>query len=312
MEIVKPPALQEGDSVAVVSPGGPVDPGQLERGLVVLESWGLSPILMPHVHRRRGYLAGSDEERLSDLLSAWGDPSIAALICARGGYGSMRCVDRFDYELASRNPKAFIGFSDITAFHLAFRKRAHLATFYGPMVGMESGLWDVEAEHQTLRQMLMGETAPGPLPRVPKPTPSRTIVPGAAEGTLIGGNLSLVAASLGGPDQPDTDEAILVIDESGEPCYRIDRMLTQLARAGLLDGIVGLVFGDVFPTRVLASPRGREDMELVLERIRAIGVPTVLGCPVGHSEAMTTIPLGVRARLDASERSLEILEPVTR
>lgn len=309
--MVRPPPVREGDAVAVVAPAGPIDPGRLDRGLVVLESWGLAPVVMPHVHRSWGYLAGSDDERLSDLVSAWQDPSIAALICARGGYGSMRIVDRFDYELAARQPKAFVGFSDITAFHLAFLNRARLVTFYGPMVGMEPELWRVEAEHRTLRPMLMGKTQPGPLATVPKPTPSRTIVPGAAEGWLIGGNLSMLAASIGGPDQPDTHGAILVVDESGEPPYRIDRMLTQLARAGLLDGIAGVVFGDIFSTKSIASARGRTDVEIVLARIEAIGVPTVLGFPFGHSEAMTTLPLGARARLDASACSIEILEPVT-
>ena len=310
MGTIKPPALDEGDAVAVVAPAGPVESGQLDRGLGVLESWHLRPVLMPHVYGTRGYLAGSDDDRLSDLVSAWRDPSIAALICARGGYGSMRNVDRFDYALAAGRPKAFVGFSDITAFHLALLRRARLVTFYGPMVGMDAGLWDVEAEHQTLRRMLMGDVTPGPVTPVPKATPPRTIVRGEAEGILVGGNLSMLAASIGGPDQPETDGAILVIDEWGERPFRIDRMFTQLARANLLGGTAGLVLGDVLPTAG-SSARSDEEVKTALERITAIGVPTVLGFPVGHSEAMTTLPLGVRGRLDASTCTLEILEPAT-
>ena len=222
----------------------------------------------------------------------------------------MRNVDRFDYALAARDPKAFVGFSDITAFHLALLKRARLVTFYGPMVGMDGELWDAEAEHQTLRRMLMVGAAPGPVETVAKATPPRSIVPGTAEGTLIGGNLSMLAASIGGPDQPDTDGAILAVDEWGEPPYRVDRMITQLDRAGLLGGITGLVLGDVLPTTG-SSDRSEEDVGIVLERIEAIGVPTALGFPVGHSEAMSTLPLGVRARLDASRCSLELLESAT-
>jgi muramoyltetrapeptide carboxypeptidase len=311
VDLVKAPALREGDGVAVVAPAGPIEPGQLEPGLSVLESWGLRPVLMPHVEESAGYLAGPDDARLSDLASAWRDPAIAALVCARGGYGSMRNVDRFDYGLAAANPKAFVGFSDITAFHLALLKRARLVTFYGPMVGMDEELWATEAQHQTLRRMLMGEVEPGLLAVVPKPTAPRTLVPGTAEGTLIGGNLSLLAASIGGPDQPETGGAILVLDEWGEPPYRIDRMLVQLARANLLAGITGLLLGDVLPTTAAPSARERADVELVQRQIEAIGVPTVLGFPVGHSEALTTIPLGVRARLDASSCSLELLETPT-
>jgi muramoyltetrapeptide carboxypeptidase len=311
MAMVKPRALREGDAVAVVAPAGPVEAGQLDRGLAALESWGLRPVVAPHVYERQGYLAGSDDERLADLTAAWKDPSTAAIVCARGGYGSMRIVDRFDYELAANHPKAFVGFSDITAFHLALLGRARLVTFYGPMVGMEPELWDVEEEHRTLRRMLMGEVAGGPVPLVPKPTEPRTIVGGTAEGVLLGGNLSMVAASIGGPDEPRTDGAILVIDESNEPPYRVDRLFAQLARAGLLDGIAGLVLGDVFPAKAAASDRGRADVDVAVARIEAIEVPTVLGFPVGHSESLTTLPLGVRARLDASGCALELLESPT-
>ncbi|MGH3024329.1 MAG: S66 peptidase family protein [Gaiellaceae bacterium] len=310
MGLVKPPALREGDAVAVVAPAGPIERGQLDRGLSVLASWGLRPVVMPNVHESTGYLAGPDDARLADLVSAWRDASIAALVCARGGYGVMRIVDRFDYALAAANPKAFVGFSDITAFHLALLKRARLVTFYGPMVGMDEELWSTEAQHQTLRRMLMGEAETGPLAVVPKPTAPKTLVPGIAEGTLIGGNLSLLAASIGGPDQPDTDGAILVLDEWGEPPYRIDRLLTQLARANLLGGIAGLLLGDVFSTAG-QSERERADVALAVRQIEAVAVPTVLGFPIGHSEALITLPLGVRARLDATSCTLELLEMPT-
>jgi muramoyltetrapeptide carboxypeptidase len=311
MKMVRPPRLRVGASVAVVAPGGPLSPEQLRPGLEILESWQLRPIVMPHVHQSWGYLAGSDDERLGDLISAWEDRTVSAIISARGGYGSMRIVDRFDYGLAARHPKAFVGFSDITAFHLALLKRARLVTFYGPMVGMDKELWAVEREHQTLRKLLLGEAGPGPLPSIPKSEPPLTVVPGVAEGVLIGGNLSMITASLGSPDQPNTEGALLVVDEWGEVPYRIDRMFTQLARAGLLQRISGLILGDIFSTRDGVRARRQIEAELVQDQIRVIGVPTILGFPVGHSQSMTTFPLGVRSRLDASSCTVELLEPAT-
>jgi muramoyltetrapeptide carboxypeptidase len=309
--MVKPPRVRAGDSVAVVAPGGPLTPEELQPGLEILESWQLRPIVMPHVHGSWGYLAGSDDERLVDLASAWEDRNVSAIISARGGYGTMRIVDRFDYGLATRHPKVFVGFSDITALHLALLKRARLVTFYGPMVGMDKELWAVEREHQTLRRLLMGEVPPGPLPSVPKTEPPLTLVPGVAEGALIGGNLSMIAASLGSSDQPNTDGVLLVLDEWGEVPYRIDRLFTQLARAGLLERIGGLILGDIFSTREGVRARRQVEADIVQEQIRELGVPTVIGFPVGHSQSMTTLPLGVRSRLDASARTVELLEPAT-
>lgn len=309
--MVKPPRVRAGDSVAVVAPGGPLTPQELQPGLEILESWQLRPIVMPHVHASWGYLAGSDDERLIDLASAWEDRNVSAIISARGGYGTMRIVDRFDYGLATRHPKVFVGFSDITALHLALLKRARLVTFYGPMVGMDKELWAVEREHQTLRRLLMGEVPPGPLPSVPKTEPPLTLVPGVAEGALIGGNLSMIAASLGSSDQPNTDGVLLVLDEWGEVPYRIDRLFTQLARAGLLERIGGLILGDIFSTREGVRARRQVEADIVQEQIRELGVPTVIGFPVGHSQSMTTLPLGVRSRLDASACTVELLESAT-
>lgn len=308
--LVRPAALRPGDTVAVVAPGGPVDPARLETGLALLRSWGLEPRVMAHVLDRYGYLAGRDDDRLADLDAALTDESVRGVVCARGGYGCQRIVDRLDVEAVARDPKVVVGFSDVTALHLALGRRAGMASFHGPMAAWN---WHrtPAASADSLRRLVMDPEATGDLVGEPGPA-VRTVAPGSVEGVLVGGNLSLVCASVGTADQPDTRGRILLLEEVGEAPYRIDRMLRHLRRAGLLDGVAGAVVGESVGCDAAAAGRSFPSLADVLdEALGGLGVPVLYGLPLGHGHDQRTVPLGVPVRLDADAGRLRLVRPAT-
>lgn len=293
--------------MAVVAPASPVRfPERLEAGTALLASWGLRPRLLPHVFDRHGFLAGHDDDRLADLHAAWADPQVRALWCARGGYGSSRLLDRLDDDLLRGEPKVLVGFSDVTALHLGLARRG-LVSFHGP-----TGEWNPArtGEHAaaSLRRALTDPRPLGPLPT----GPLTTLVPGRARGSLIGGNLSLVAAAVGTVDQPDTRGRLLLLEDVGERPYRIDRMLRQLLRAGLLAPAAGLVFGEFARCEETRPERASFTLHEVLAAFAAeVGLPAVAGVPLGHGPGQLTVPLGVEAELDADRGTLVFIEAAT-
>lgn len=289
-------ALAPGDVVRVVSPSGPVDPGPLARGITLLTGWGLRVEVAPHALDRKGYLAGTDADRLADLNAALADPLVRGVICSRGGYGAQRIVDRLDLAAVRADPKVVVGFSDITALQLALWRGAGLPTLHGPGVAWGDERTPAESAESlrsavmsTTPVLLKGETADGP----------------AVRGTLLGGNLSLLAASMGTKDQPDLRGGILLLEEVNEAPYRIDRMLTHLQRAGLFEGMVGIALGQF--TRC-----GSEDAvdDVLRERLDALGVPILGGLPIGHGYKQLTVPLGTDAVLDAAAGTLTVAAAV--
>jgi muramoyltetrapeptide carboxypeptidase len=328
---LRPQALRPGDRVAIVAPGSPVDERRLAAGVALLRSWGLQPVVFPHVLDRIGFLAGSDEDRLSDLAGAFADPGVRGIICARGGYGSQRIVDGLDYAAVGRDPKVFVGSSDVTALHLALGRRAGLVTFHGPMAASatlvaghaqrtapppgEDGAYNSARSAAWLRRAVMDPAPLGPLgppPRCPcggAGAPVETLVPGIAVGPLVGGNLSLLCASIGTQDAPLTAGCLLLLEEVGEAPYRVDRMLRHLLRAGVLEQLAGVVVGECVgcvPTDAGPSVSVRE---VVADVLGSLGRPAVMGLPLGHGPVQLTVPLGVPARLDAGGRKLDFLEP---
>lgn len=305
--LLRPRALRPGDVVAVVAPASPVRfPARLEAGLALLRSWGLRPRVMGHTYDRHGFLAGTDEDRLADLHAAWAEPDVRALWCARGGYGCARVAERIDTALLRADPKALVGFSDATALHLALVRRG-LISFHGP-----NGEWNPdrtgEASAASLRAVL---TEPRPLGVLPT-GPLTPLVPGKAAGQIVGGNLSLLAASVGTPDQPDTAGRLLLLEDVGERPYRVDRMLRQLLGAGVLDNVGGLVLGAFARCEETRPDRPSQTLDEVLGAFAAeVGVPTVAGVPVGHGPGQLTVPLGVGAELDAEAGTLALTEPAT-
>lgn len=290
----------------MVAPASPVRfPERLRAGLALLADWGFAARVMPHVHDEHGFLAGSDDDRLADLHAAWTDPQVRAVWCARGGYGCSRLADRLDLGLLRADPKALVGFSDVTALHLALGRRG-LVSLHGPTGEWNAARTDA-ASAASLRRAL---TATDPLGVLPT-GPLVTLVPGRADGPLVGGNLSLVTAAVGTPDEPDTTGRLLLLEDVGEKPYAVDRMLRQLLRAGLVEHAAGLVFGAF--ARCEETRRPSATVEQVLAAFAAeVGLPAVAGAPLGHGPGQLTVPLGVPAALDADRGTLALTEPATR
>jgi muramoyltetrapeptide carboxypeptidase len=294
--MIRPPRLREGSRVALVAPAGPVAEERVEIALDRCRRFGLEAVpggAARLVHA--GYLAGPDDDRLRDMQFALTDPSIDAVWALRGGYGTMRLLRQLDLAPLVSAPKAFIGFSDNTAVHLALHARG-VTSFHAPHAGGDS----TAMSEACLRQVLWHDSAAGALPAAERP-PVR-LRGGTAEGPLVGGNLTLLAAMCGTPAQLSAGGCILFLEEIDEQPYRIDRAWTQLVLAGVLDGVAGVAFGRF-------TECGSDVTEL-LERLAApLGVPVLAELPIGHEPDNWTLPLGVSARLDADAAILELLEP---
>ncbi|MFB9429358.1 S66 peptidase family protein [Streptoalloteichus tenebrarius] len=303
----RPRRLRPGQRVAVVAPAGPVEPELLERGVAILRSWGLEVVLGEHVldrHPGLDYLAGRDQDRAADLERAWCDPEVAAVFCARGGYGSQRVLDLLDWAaMRQAGPKLLVGSSDITALHGAFATRLDLVTVFGPMVATRAFAAD-EAAADHLRRSLFTPHETTVLRR----DGAMALVSGRASGLVVGGNLSLLASGVGDPlAPPSASGALVLLEDVGEDPYRLDRMVTQLDRAGWFDGVRGIVLGswvDCGPVEEVRS--------VLAERLSAHGVPVLWELGFGHCVGQLTVPLGVRAVLDADAATLTLREPALR
>ncbi|KPI11425.1 peptidase U61 LD-carboxypeptidase A [Actinobacteria bacterium OK074] len=325
--LVRPRRLRPGARVAVVAPSGPVREERLSAGLDLLRGWDLDPVVAPHVldrHPGFPYLAGGDAERAADFQAAWCDPDVDAVLCARGGYGAQRMVELLDWEaLRAAGPKVLVGFSDITALHEAFATRLGLATLHGPMVAAVDFLKNARAQEHLRATLFAPETVrtitalgvpgtaagaegtAGGAEDTPPGGAGGALVPGRARGVTFGGCLSMLASELGTPHaRAVTRGGLLFIEDVGESAYRVDRLLTQLLRAGLLDGVAGIGLG----TWERCGPH--EGLRAVFaDRLGGLGVPVAAGFPFGHGEGALTIPFGVAAELDAGAGTLTLLEP---
>ncbi|MDI5974228.1 LD-carboxypeptidase [Streptomyces sp. SL13] len=303
----RPRRLVAGDRVAVVAPSGPVDPDRLAAGLDVLRGWDLDPVVAPHALGRDavlGYLAADDAARAADLTGAWCDPSVAAVLCARGGYGAQRMVDLLDWRaLAAAPAKAFVGFSDVTVLHEAFARRLGLVTYYGPVAAGLAFTKD-EPTRDHLRRTLF---APETVQTLASAT-AATMVGGRACGVTFGGCASMLAAEVGTPHAGTrADGGILVLEDVGEPPYRLDRVLTQLLRSGRLDSVAGIVLGSWRD----CGPYDRV-REVLRDRLGGLGVPVIEELGFGHGDSSLTVPLGLPAELDADAATLTFRIPALR
>jgi muramoyltetrapeptide carboxypeptidase len=302
--------LRPGSLIAVPTPGSPLlDLRYLQSGVGWLDAQGFRVRLTEHANMGASFKAGAPEQRASDLHDAFADPEVDAICALAGGHSAPQVLPLLDFDLISANPKPFVGFSELTVLHAALVGRAGLVTFYGPVVSALGVLPDW-TRHGWLRALTTTEPlgivdAEGP--------PARTVVPGVAEGELVGGTLSLVDTLLGTPFEIDTRGKILLLEDLNEEPPRIDRFLTHLRNAGKLNECAGIWLGD-FKRCV---PRAQWPLwqghnvtveELIDELIAPLGVPAMHGLRVGHGDEVVTVPLGVRARLDATEGRLVILE----
>ena len=296
-----PKPLEAGALVALVAPAGPLPkPEDLPRAQENARSLGWEPIVGAHATERLGYLAGHDRDRLNDLNSALRDPKIDAVWILRGGYGLMRILQGVDYDALSRKPKSIIGFSDVTALHSAVQRKCRLITYHGPHA--REVLTDFSRD-SFQRAVIKQSDSCGAAPN------AREINAGAAEGRLVGGNLSLLSSLCGTPYMPDLTDGILILEDINEPVYRIDRMLQQLKLAGVLNGCKAIVFGDCTscPEDAGGAEAGARKFDEVLGEIaHSLGVPCMSGVPVGHIDEQWTIPLGAMAELDTATRTLSV------
>lgn len=293
-----------------MSPSGPPNPDHVRVGARLLEGWGLRVELAPHALGRLGYVSGSDEERLLDLQRALDDPDCKGVLCTRGGYGSDRIVDRLDLSRVRAAPKVFVGFSDITALHLRLVREVGLVTFYGPPMAWDTSRNGPLAE-ASLRRLVRGGPPGLPLVFTPRPDePTGVLTAGStAEGVLVGGNLTIIAASIGTQSQPALAGRILFLEDVGEEPYRVDRMLTHLERSGVLSEVAGVLLGQ------FTSCKGNGDEPTVVdvlgEHLGRLDVPVLGGLAVGHACEQETLPLGLPVRIDGQRRTVTCLTEPT-
>lgn len=293
-ELLRPPPLQKGDTIGVVASSYSPRPRWLARGVRALERAGYDVLLDPELNVSRRYLRAEDERRADNFTAMWIDPRVKALIGGTGGYGAVRMLPHLDPAIFHANPKAFVGYSDITVLHLWLMRLAGLRAFHGPTVD------DLipSARDVTTASLLTALTTPHPTTRIGKDV-SRTVRPGRATGRLVGGNLALVQQTIGTPYEIDTRDAILFLEEVRDPMSFVDERLVQLRATGLLGKVRGIVFGH------LSLDRSEEDdfEDFVLDLVSDLGVPVLMDFPAGHENPNLTLPLGTEVELVAEDET---------
>jgi muramoyltetrapeptide carboxypeptidase len=303
MSVIKPKALKPGDVIRLVTPASPIPAERLQFMTNLLESEGYQVQLGDHALDSDAYLAGSDQDRAGDLMDAFDDPKVSAVLCTRGGYGCARLWPLLDFDRMAASGKMFLGFSDITTLHLALNRRG-LVTMHAPMsltFHFERQPWVYESFRRALR---------GGDPFVAEAPRATTLTPGKARGRTVGGCMCLLTDSLATADALDTEGRILLIEDVDEAPHRVDAMLTHLRNLGLLQKAAGIAIGEMTGTddKTDAGIGGRSWREIVMDRVGDLGVPTVTGFPFGHMKTMLTVPLNVYAELDADAGTLNLLE----
>ncbi len=304
--LLLPNSIDWNSTIGLVAPASPVyDSSQFDEMLINLKNLGFNLVLGEHVRNRNGYLAGTDEERASDLMAMFKNKDIDAILCVRGGWGCNRILPLLDYDVIKANPKPLIGFSDITSLHMAIHQHTGLVSFHGP-VGKSD--WNSFTKLSFQSIVIDGKKSIYNLP--PKQNDFFTITPGEAEGKLLGGNLSVLVAMIGSDYLPDFTDSILFLEDVGEDVYRIDRMITQLKLSGILDQISGFIFGKC--TNCDAGSNSLTLAQVFEDHIAPLNIPAFYGAMISHEDLNVTIPVGIRASMDASTGTFSTLEVAVR
>lgn len=310
--LIKPERLRTGDKIGLITPGSFIPDRTLEKAIANIRALGFEVVLGRNIRAKNGYIAGTDAQRLDDLHAMFSNPDIRGVWCARGGYGCTRLLPNIDYTLIQNNPKVLIGYSDITALHLAIHQRTGLVTFHGPVAGSDFTAYT--AKH--VKAVLMDATAPHVIdtlteygtvknPELYKPL---IIKSGKVQGPLFGGNLSLLAAMAGTEFGLDARGKLLFIEDIDEKPYRVDRMLTQLRQSANLDQAAAFGLG-VF-AGCIPEP-GDESLTLaqtIMDRLSDLDRPAVYGLTFGHIANQCTLPTGIQAELDTENLRITLLE----
>lgn len=309
MNTIKPRPLQKGDTIAFISPASkPADMNRIVLAKTRFESFGYKVKLGSNLSKERGYLAGTDDERIEDITAMFGDPEVNAILCVRGGYGSGRLLDRLPYDLIKANPKIFCGYSDITAMHNAIYAKTGLVTFAGPMAAVD---WYNTPDEYSAKVFFDLLANPHENYTYQYPAGHEVISKhgGKASGKLFGGNLALVLSILGTPYLPDLDGCILYLEDVGEEPYRVDRMLNQLRLAGIFDKMSGLIIGQFTDCEVDHSVKKSITLDEVFsDYLTPIKKPVLFNFPHGHVTQNATLPHGVEVLLDADALKVTLME----
>ncbi|MDD3705278.1 MAG: LD-carboxypeptidase [Clostridiaceae bacterium] len=301
---MKAKRLRAGDTIGIVAPASPSEPAKVERAIKYINDIGYKVKAGKSIYRSRGYLAGEDELRAADINDMFADDEVRAVFCLRGGYGSQRILDLIDYKSIRNNPKIFMGYSDITALLNAIYQKCGLITFHGPMGGDFAG--GLEKHSKRAMKYILEST--DPIGELPNPVTPEVVEEGKGSGKLAGGNLSIVAASLGTPYEVDTRDKILILEDVFEEPYSIDRMLTQLKLAGKFKSAAGIILGDWGNTEP-EEPEKSLSLEEVFEDIfKGLGKPVLKGLKIGHCKPKLTVPIGAEVSIDTCSKTVCILE----
>lgn len=302
---IKAPALKSGDTIAISSPAGAVwDPVQVETFSNILKGFGFKVVTGKTLTEKFGYFAGTDELRASELNSFFADQNIKGIFCMKGGWGCARLLNKLDYTLIEKNPKVLIGFSDITTLLIAITAKTGLVTFHGPVGNSGWNAWT----SNVFKSVVMNINSP---PVFANPSTEEAIVtinPGKAKGELVGGNLSVLTSLMGSAYLPDWKHKILFLEDVKEEPYRIDRALTQLKLCGVLDSISGFVFGRCAKCLAEEPQKAFTFHEVILQHIKPLGIPAFYGAMIGHIENKLTMPLGIKAEVDADRGTISLQE----
>ncbi|TCO71050.1 S66 peptidase family protein [Marinisporobacter balticus] len=299
--MIVPKGLKHGDTIGVIAPASPVTKEQADTAKTVLEEMGFKVKMGDSCYASfGGYLSGEDTIRARDLNNMFMDNQVDAIICIRGGYGCARMIDQLDMDTIQKNPKIFIGYSDITALHLLLNQKANLATYHGPMVVSNMLKFNQFTKSSFFHVMNAEEDIEL---NNPKNDPIKTMVEGCAKGPIVGGNLALIATTMGTPYEIETKGKILFIEDIGEKPYSIDRMLTQLRLAGKLNDCEGIILGDFADCE---DTEGFTAFEVFNNIIKPFFKPTIYNFKSGHCESMITLPLGRVCELDATNKKVII------
>ena len=301
--LILPSPVYKGDTIGLVAPAGSIiNQDNLDRGINFLKDADYKLKFHRDFRNTEGYLAGSDQERADEFNSIWSDPEVKAVVAARGGYGSLRMLDMLDLEHIKKTPKILIGFSDLTVLLTAILKKTGLLTFHGPVVTTLANL-DEHSRNSFL------DTLSGNVPKCIKPDRLTVVQNGKADGILLGGNLTTLAHMLATPYEFPWQDVILFIEDIGESSYRLDRLLTHLAKAQKLDDLSGLILGTFTEEDRTESPELAQGIcDRVLELIGSKNIPIWADFPVGHGSRNLTLPLGTRVEMDPDTGTLNLLE----
>ena len=295
-----PPSLNKGDKIAIVAPARSITFEEVLPTMKLFQKWGLEVVLGTHIFSKENQFAGSDYQRRADLQQMLDDPSIRAIMCACGGYGTVRIIDQLDFTGFCRDPKWIAGFSDITVLHAHVHKHFGIETVHSVMPVNIKATDPENDSAGSLKKVLFGENL-----FYSKPV-TFGLNPGLSEGMLAGGNLSILYSLMGTLSEPETDEMILLIEDVDEYLYHVDRMMMNLKRAGKLEKLKGMIVGSMERMRDNDTPYGKTAREIITDAVEEYGYPVCFDFPAGHGELNLAMILGRKIRFSLTEKNMEI------